>query len=403
MSTHLSSPPVACTSLVPSRRGDDAKTVALLSPDACHCLAPVPSLSWRSDRLGSLRFVSLEIRLMRLHYANAYISTLGGGFFLCRFVDEALCMALAQMRIASAIESESLCARCCIHFVYCCIQTGRFRAARGLLERLARVARDIDDETLAGMVAAGLLRCASTEGAWTAGRLLVLPRISPAQVVAAEQQSDAAAAPAPLASSVSAASATPGMASIELSPPDGGRSRRHLRVENGNGNGGGSSASDARSSDIFDGQILIGSCTAGDMRTAPAANRRATVETTLSVAEASRNDGASCTGAMPSSTTEVEASSRCRPSAAVVDSSPQGSLSSPLGDERHALAVSSAWSGGGHALGRGEGGDNVARYNEYFRQHLVLVGKGIDVARISRHAVEFVEWLVYRKQRRSMR
>jgi len=95
------------------------------------------------------RFGAKILRLFNLHVAlitlNAFVSTLGGGFFLCRRIDEAEDMATKQHHIALQLGDLSLASQCRIHLVYNCMQRGQLkRAKNGLLFewRLAHILED---------------------------------------------------------------------------------------------------------------------------------------------------------------------------------------------------------------------------------------------------------------------
>lgn len=128
---------------------------------------PAPCRAW------SGRLAALEHAHARLHYANAYVSTLGGGYFLCRYVGDAVRMALAQLRVSRALGETGMEARCCVHLVYCCIQAGQFRTAARLLRLLARLAAVTGDEVLGGMCTAGQRYCRGTAGAYAEGKVRV--------------------------------------------------------------------------------------------------------------------------------------------------------------------------------------------------------------------------------------
>ena len=136
--------------------------VAALPPLPC----TGPDIAW------SRRLVRLENAFVRLATANAYVSTLGGGHFLCRHLTTAVRLARAQIAIAAALGDGRLCARASVHLVYCAVQAGLFRSAMRLVRRLERRATLLgDDATLLQMCAAARRYTVRTHDLWAAGQL----------------------------------------------------------------------------------------------------------------------------------------------------------------------------------------------------------------------------------------
>jgi hypothetical protein len=71
-----------------------------------------------------VRFIltSVEVRAASLIALNAYISTLGGGHFLCKHVKSAWRMALQQQAVAIALGDMELAGQCRVHLAYICMQ-----------------------------------------------------------------------------------------------------------------------------------------------------------------------------------------------------------------------------------------------------------------------------------------
>ena len=61
--------------------------------------------------------------------ANAFVSTLGGGHFLCKQIDSSRRMAERQIDIARRLGDTALMLRCSVHLVYNDIQAGDFESA----------------------------------------------------------------------------------------------------------------------------------------------------------------------------------------------------------------------------------------------------------------------------------
>jgi hypothetical protein len=123
------------------------------------------------DRVGSAALVRLENKHVALQSANAYISTLGGGHFLCRHVPSAVALAQAQIRVALELGDTCLAARCHVHLAYCAVLVGRFRTAATMLRVLDRAAVVLDDSVLAGMVVAARRHNRLTHKLWRDGAL----------------------------------------------------------------------------------------------------------------------------------------------------------------------------------------------------------------------------------------
>lgn len=67
----------------------------------------------RNKRINTILNVHVGIQT-----ANAYISTLGGGHFLCRHIDAAFAMARAQLALAVRAGDAGLYGRAGLHMVY---------------------------------------------------------------------------------------------------------------------------------------------------------------------------------------------------------------------------------------------------------------------------------------------
>jgi hypothetical protein len=127
------------------------------------------------DTAWSTRLVRLDNMVKALVSANAYISTLGGGHFLCRHIKDAMRLARAQMCVARALGDPQLEARCHVHLIYAWIQTGRFRTAMRRLKVLDQYAARTGDDGLAAMVVAGTRYCRKTAELVLSGTLDALP------------------------------------------------------------------------------------------------------------------------------------------------------------------------------------------------------------------------------------
>lgn len=88
---------------------------------------------FRSDLLWNSFIMGILQRKIALITANAFVSTLGGGHFLCKQLEHAEKMALEQLRIANQLGDPVLASQCRIHLSYNMIQRGRLAGAKYLL------------------------------------------------------------------------------------------------------------------------------------------------------------------------------------------------------------------------------------------------------------------------------
>ena len=94
-----------------------------------------------------------------LQITSAYISTLGGGYFMCRFVGKAKSMARQQLKLAEALGDEILQSKCRTHLIYNDIQLGDFNVARHKLSCEMIVAEQINDAELTSIIQSALHYC----------------------------------------------------------------------------------------------------------------------------------------------------------------------------------------------------------------------------------------------------
>lgn len=122
---------------------------------------------WSSRLLRLVKVVSM------LHTANSYVSTLGGGYFLCRRIGPALALARLQMLVARAMGDPRLEARCWVHIAYSLVQAGKFRSASLVIRYVAVVAKhtSVEDPTLATMAHAAMRHCRRSHRLYASGEL----------------------------------------------------------------------------------------------------------------------------------------------------------------------------------------------------------------------------------------
>jgi hypothetical protein len=105
---------------------------------------PLLPFCWPSAR-RAVRFVHGVVALVT---ANAYISTLGGGHFLCRHLDRATLMAKMQMAVSVGLQDPVLESKCRVNLAYNALQAGRFARARRIIDHETRVAEQLDNDEL---------------------------------------------------------------------------------------------------------------------------------------------------------------------------------------------------------------------------------------------------------------
>jgi len=109
-----------------------------------------PSLcaSLEQERIWTSALVRLENKLIRLGSLNAYIATLGGGYFLCRYLETAILLARYQRKVALALNDEHLAGQCTVNEAYNYIFAGEIDIALKLIKTVERNALVRNDELL---------------------------------------------------------------------------------------------------------------------------------------------------------------------------------------------------------------------------------------------------------------
>ncbi|GLE05541.1 hypothetical protein PINS_up014564 [Pythium insidiosum] len=96
--------------------------------------------------LGSARrAVKFVHGVVALVTANAYISTLGGGHFLCLHLHQAKIMARLQIAISAGLNDPVLASKCRVNLAYNAMRGGKFRKARRIIEEERVVARELNN------------------------------------------------------------------------------------------------------------------------------------------------------------------------------------------------------------------------------------------------------------------
>lgn len=152
--------------LLPSRGRPGARVLALLTGRivaarrACAppwrlplLLAALP-ITVDVGRAFSGRLAALAARARTVEGVVAFISTLGGGHFLCRHVPAAITLAKLQLRVARAAGDAPGARRALLHLVYVCALVGRWGEGRRLLRRAEAGAGAAGDGGFAGLAEA---------------------------------------------------------------------------------------------------------------------------------------------------------------------------------------------------------------------------------------------------------
>ncbi len=80
------------------------------------------------------RLIYFENKMIRLTSLQALISTLGGGFFLCRYLSVAVSMARQQCKIALLRGDEEMALKCRINEGYCHIHSGKLNRGKKIIK-----------------------------------------------------------------------------------------------------------------------------------------------------------------------------------------------------------------------------------------------------------------------------
>ncbi|KAL7526091.1 hypothetical protein ACHAXR_001311, partial [Thalassiosira sp. AJA248-18] len=84
----------------------------------------------------ALRLIHLENTHIRLTSLSAYISTLGGGFFLCKYLSTAIYLARQQCHIALLRGDTEMALKCRINEGYCYIHSGKLNKGKKVIRRV---------------------------------------------------------------------------------------------------------------------------------------------------------------------------------------------------------------------------------------------------------------------------
>jgi hypothetical protein len=103
-----------------------------------HC----PSPNMYPEKLFTSLLVKLENMQIQLQSLNAYIATLGGGYFLCHYLSTAVCLARYQRNIALQLNDINLALKCSINEAYNYIHAGMIHNAFTLIQKTEDMLRE---------------------------------------------------------------------------------------------------------------------------------------------------------------------------------------------------------------------------------------------------------------------
>lgn len=138
-----------------------------------------PPFHTRLETAFERRLVSWEHCLIQAQTIAGYLSTLGGGFFMCHHFSTAVIMARNQQRMAHILNDRNMFYKCSIYQVYNFINAGHFQLAKRLLRRLQQALvkerpRPSQQDVLLQMCASALLFCRRVQK--QASKLVAQPR-----------------------------------------------------------------------------------------------------------------------------------------------------------------------------------------------------------------------------------
>eukprot|EP00586_Coscinodiscus_wailesii_P021547 CAMPEP_0172515146 /NCGR_PEP_ID=MMETSP1066-20121228/265685_1 /TAXON_ID=671091 /ORGANISM="Coscinodiscus wailesii, Strain CCMP2513" /LENGTH=162 /DNA_ID=CAMNT_0013296113 /DNA_START=357 /DNA_END=845 /DNA_ORIENTATION=+ len=139
-----------------------------MNKNLCICVLPSPKSSPRSSFTN--RLIHLENQRIRLHSLNAYVATLGGGYFLCRYLSQAIALARYQRSIALALHDRNLAGKCTVNEAYNYVHAGRCRDALAIVKLVRKEAKKRGDEELKRICSAAMTFALRVERCSLTGR-----------------------------------------------------------------------------------------------------------------------------------------------------------------------------------------------------------------------------------------
>lgn len=104
-----------------------------------------------TEKIFTSALVRQENLNIRLQTLNGFVATMGGGYFLCRFLSTAVKLARYQRRIALLLDDKQLAMKCTVNEAYNYIHAGQVKKAKILLRQTKRQAKMRGYKIILGM------------------------------------------------------------------------------------------------------------------------------------------------------------------------------------------------------------------------------------------------------------
>jgi hypothetical protein len=95
-----------------------------------------------TEQLFTSALVRQENLYIKLQTLNAFIATMGGGYFLCRYLNTAIKLARYQRLVALALDDVPLAMKCTINEAYNYIHAGQIDRAKRLIRKTWKQAKE---------------------------------------------------------------------------------------------------------------------------------------------------------------------------------------------------------------------------------------------------------------------
>jgi hypothetical protein len=132
--------------------------VILLRGNVSLVIVPRAAVSFESSL--EQRLIHYENQLIRAQSMAGFLSTLGGGFFMCHHWRTAVAMAQQQQQMARVLGDLNMYFKCLVNQAYNFIYAGKFQPAKELLQHIliaVEKERPSDADILINMVDSALL------------------------------------------------------------------------------------------------------------------------------------------------------------------------------------------------------------------------------------------------------
>ena len=110
-----------------------------------HVLVVVPPMSTTLQSFFCSLLIHFEHIWLQMVTLNAWIATLGGGYFLCRHLETAVCLARQQRTVALWMGDQSTADKCILNEAFNYIHAGGFRIAMAKIKAVKKSSRTRND------------------------------------------------------------------------------------------------------------------------------------------------------------------------------------------------------------------------------------------------------------------